>query len=148
VVKAGVGWFVGGVVLLFVVMLIGVFGFGWFQKGTAEFRGDVRETEQVVADPQYRVAAYQEFFQLCTGVQTAEASIAASTDELSRTTDPDRRIQLESNLSAGKTQWANLVNQYNNKAMQDRTQARYFPPNLPPQLGPVYREGMRTTCAV
>lgn len=145
--KAVMGWLVGGVVLLFVVMLIGVFGFGLFQKETAEFRGDVGETEQVVADPWYRIAMYNNFFQLCTGVQNAEASLAAQTDELSRVTDPDRRTQLESSLSAVRTQRAGLVNQYNNKASQERTQAEYFPPNLPPQLDPVYRDGMRTTCA-
>ncbi len=125
---------VAAVVALALVMLIGVFGFGWFQKETAGFRGDVRETERLVADPEYRIAIYDQFYELCTGVQSAEAGITAQTDELSRTTDPARRAQLESNLSALETQRASLINQYNNKSGAERTQGRYFPPELPSRL--------------
>jgi hypothetical protein len=138
------GWGVSVAVTIAVVMLIGVFGFGWFQKETAGFRGDVRETERLVADPEYRVAIYDQFFELCTGVQSAEAGIEAQTDELARTTEPERRAQLESNLSALETQRANLINQYNNKAGAERTQGRYFPSELPSRLSINQEE---TSCA-
>lgn len=142
--REGAAITLGALLLVAAVMLVGVYGFGWFQKETAGFRGDVRETERLVADPEYRIAIYDQFFELCTGVQSTEAAIVAQSAEMGRATDPERRAQLESNLSALATQRATLISQYNNSAARERTQARYFPPELPSRLS-MGAEG--TTCA-
>ena len=42
--------------------LIAVYGFGFLQRSTADYRGGTGERERVLADPNYRIAAYDDFY--------------------------------------------------------------------------------------
>lgn len=122
------------VVVLIVVGLVGVYGFGWFQRGTADFRGRTNQINQVNGNGSYRIAAYDHFYDLCAGVQTDEARIASTQRDLKLTTDPARKMQLEANLSAQQNTRAGDINQYNADARKAATEGQFRASDLPYQL--------------
>lgn len=132
-----------GLVVVGVVMCVGVFGFGWFQRATADFRGGTGQIEQVRADPNYRIAAYDHFFDLCAQIQTTEAGITAQEQELGTDPPQARKVQINANLTAARKSRAGLINQYNADAAKADTQAHFLASGLPYKLDVDAKE---TTC--
>ena len=135
----------GSVIAIFAVVMViamgigamWIFGWGWFQRSTADFRGKTGQIEQVHGDPNYRIAAYDHFFDLCAAVQTTEASIQALEDERNDTTNPpttSRQSQISTNLTALRASRAGLINQYNADAHKADTKANFLASDLPFQL--------------
>lgn len=127
---------VGCAVVLIVAIVIGamfVFGFGWFSRETADFRGKTGQIERV-NDPSYRMAQYDHFYDLCAGVQTDETRIATAKDQLKTVTDADRKLQLQANLDAAINQRAGDINQYNADARKKDTAAHFRASDLPYQI--------------
>lgn len=125
---------------LILVTLMGLaamwlFGWGFFQRETAGFRGETRVVEQVSADAGYRIAAYESFFDLCAAVQTKEAELAAAKSELDlHEQDSWRHGQLLANITAITSARAELINQYNADAAKADTAANFRSSDLPHQL--------------
>ena len=111
-----------------------MFGFGWFSRWTAEWRGGTAATEIVHADPNYRIAAYEHFFDLCAQVQSTEAGIRAQLDELDTDPPEARRVQIQANITAARKVRAELINQYNADATKEDTQANFLASSLPYHL--------------
>jgi len=135
--------FLAFVVVVGVVMCVGVFGFGWFARSTADFRGRTAQIERVQGNGNYRIAAYDHFFDLCAQVQTTEASITNLRTE--RTSAGDvRAAQIDANITALSNARAGLINQYNADASKTDTQAHFLASDLPYRLDINAKE---TTCA-
>lgn len=104
---------------------------GVFQKETADFRGSVDQTEQVQANGSYRIAAYNSFFNQCASIQTSEANIEFSLEELEQQLPPSRQLQVQANLNAQKAARVSAINQYNADAAKTDTQANFLSSTLP-----------------
>ena len=132
-------WSACAVAVIVAVAFIATYAFGTFRKETAEFRGDVAQNERVVADPNYRIAAHDRFYDLCAAIQSREAAITAQRAELDTTTDTGRADQLRTNLTALESSRASAINQYNADARKAGTRAEFRASDLPaeiPQEGP------------
>jgi len=137
-----------GVLLLIVCLVVGamfVFGFGLFSNSTANFRGNVNQTNQIQGNGSYRIAAYDHFYNLCATVQTDEGSIAAVADELKTATDPQRKLVLDASLTSLRIKRIDDINQYNADARKDKTLGQFKASNLPYPLDPTQE---KTVCTV
>lgn len=134
-----------GAFVLTVVVIVGLWAGGLvFQEKTASFRGRVDVANKTKANGNYRIAAYDHFFDLCVSVQNAEASISAQRDELATDPSDERKGQISANIAALKAARASAVNQYNADARKAGTIGQFRDSGLPPVLDQT-TEG--TTCA-
>lgn len=125
------------------VALMWVFGVGFFSKTTAETRGQTEARERTVADGAYRIAAYEQFFDLCTAVQNQEATIAALDLELATSPSASRVEQINATLTALRANRGALINEYNADARKEATVAQFHASNLPAELNTSTKE---TSC--
>lgn len=133
------------IVVLLVAASMWLFGWGFFQRETAGFRGETDQIEQISADADYRIAAYEWFFDQCAAVQTKESELAAARTELEAEGLSDyRRQQLNANITAITAARADLINQYNAEAAKADTAANFQSSDLPYNLD---TESETTTCA-
>lgn len=136
-IKAGGALLLGGIALIVIFLLVGlvgVYGFGWFTDATANRQGRTQQEQQVNGNGNYRIQAYDHFFNLCAQVQTDEASISNAEDELRTTTDPTRKATLPATILALKNNRAGDINQYNADAAKAGTLGQFRSSNLPYQL--------------
>jgi hypothetical protein len=133
------------IVVVIVVGLVGVFGFGWFSNSTANFRGNVAKKNLVEANGNYRIAAYDHFFDLCAGVQSDEASIKNLQDELQGSPAPDaqRITVIQASITALKNARATAINQYNVDAAKSYTEGQFRSSHLSFKLD---LNAQETTC--
>lgn len=132
-----------GVVLL-VLSTMWVFGFGFFSRATADFRGETEAIEQTRADGDFRISAYNRFFDLCSAVQADEDRIAAQRQELELASE-SRAEQIRANITALQGSRAEKIRTYNADASKDFTVGQFRDSNLPYQLN-INDES--TTCAL
>ncbi|MGW1436908.1 hypothetical protein ACWD7M_16860 [Streptomyces griseus] len=122
-------------------LLVGVFfTFRWI---TADIRGEASKREQTVANGAFRLATYEEFFDLCAAVQTSEQQLAALHTELDGKPGPDREERIRSSITAVTASRAESINTYNSKATQEHRTA-FQDANLPYTLDITTKE---TQCA-
>jgi hypothetical protein len=133
----GIKWSVFAVLGVIVVVLAGAFmwtgGFGLFSATTADFRGETEARERIHADGDYRIAIYNQFFDICASVQTAENRIEVYEQEMATAT-PERTFVLTTSISAIRAQRAESVNEYNSLAARDFTVADFQDLDLPARL--------------
>lgn len=140
---------VAGILAIIVLIVVGamaIFGFGFFQRSTADFRGKTGQIERTRADPDYRIQAYESFYNECAAVQTAETRIANSKANL-RTDEKgsDDWYRDRADLSAQENNRADLINSYNAHAREADTRAHFLASDLPYQLD---ASEEHTTCTV
>lgn len=139
-----VKWFlaiVGGLIGLLAIGIGALYLIGTIRKETAPFRGEVAAVEQIQGDGDFRVAAYQSFFDLCAAVQTAEAQVGIFAD---RVEDEPGNGEARTNLDAARANRARLIAQYNGLASRDWTQGQFRDADLPYQIDPTVEA---TSCA-
>ncbi|MFJ4902823.1 hypothetical protein [Streptomyces sp. NPDC088727] len=109
-------------VTIIVVPLIygAIFGFRWF---TADIRGEADKREQTIANGAFRIATYEEFFDLCASVQSTEQKIKTLEGELDAKPSEDRAERLRTSISALKNIRADSIATYNSKAAQEHRTA-------------------------
>lgn len=126
-------WTIVVILLLVVLTVVSVFAFGWGQRLTASFRGETAEREMTQADGRFRLATYEDFYQLCTAAQNSEAQIKSLEEEL-ETDPPESRVtQINSSLTAVRASRASSINEYNSKAGQEHREA-FHSNSLPERL--------------
>lgn len=131
--------------VLAVLLIIGAwFAITQFQRGTADYRGETGVIENTEANAQFRMQAYDEFFDLCASVQTYETRIEALEEEL-ESAEGTRANELKTALTANKAQRAGLINQYNVDASKEWTVGQFQSQDLPFKLD---IEKEKTTCAL
>ncbi|SPT57095.1 hypothetical protein [Actinomadura madurae] len=139
---------VAGVVAIVVVLILSimyVFGWGFFTQTTAPWRGEVDKREQVEGSGDYRIAAYDHFHDLCAQVQSDEASIRNLRRELTSEPKPteERALQIRASITALENNRVANINQYNADAAKKHTMGQFRSSGLPYRLSPSTEE---TTC--
>lgn len=94
----------------------------------------MEKNERVEGNGDYRIAAYDEFYKLCSTAQAKNDQIDVLQSELDFATDPDRKAQLQSGITAQKNTKAELVREYNSKAASEYTKGQFKDSNLPSEL--------------
>jgi hypothetical protein len=150
-VREGAKWTGGAIaaiVAAFVVVILiasmGVFGWGFFQRSTADFRGKTQQIEKTRANGDYRIGAYERFYDLCAAVQSDEQDVK-NLEEEAKTATPDRRAQIGATITGIKNGRAEKVTEYNADARKTDTRAHFLASDLPYQLSITIPEG-GTTC--
>jgi hypothetical protein len=140
----GTGIFLWGVAILVVIVLsaMALFGFGLFNRGTANFRGKNEQIEKTKANGNYRIAAYDQFYNLCASVQDDEATIQNLEEELKTKPPQDRITQINASLTAVKSGRRSKINEYNADARKTATQGQFRASDLPYHLDAT----QETTC--
>lgn len=149
----------GGAVLAFfavVVIVIAMMltaatltGIGWgWQWITAEIRGSVGAREKITADPNFRIQAYQSFFEQCSSIQALERDIEEQQKLLEIIQDPQRREIIQLNVASITGARNGAVDRYNQNALKNWTEGQFRDNDLPYQIPTTYRTGVRTICAV
>jgi hypothetical protein len=128
-----------GVVAIVVVLILSVmwvFGWGFFSKTTAPWRGEAEKREQVEGNGAYRIAAYDHFHDLCAQVQSDEASIRNLRRELTSEPKPadERVLQINASITALENNRAENINQYNADAAKKHTLGQFRSSGLPYRL--------------
>lgn len=129
--------FVAAVIALVLVLVLAsmwIFGWGFVQRSTADYRGGTDATNKVHADGDYRISAYEHFYNICGAVQTKEDEIANAKDELGTDPGEDRAGQIQSNITALRNKRAELINEYNTDAAKTDTKANFKASDLPYRL--------------
>lgn len=108
---------------------------GLFSIVTAPFRGEVSKHEQIEANGSYRIAKYDEFYDMCASIQSKNDQINVLEDELRSTTDKKRADVLQSGITANKNMKAQIVNDYNAQAASNYTAGQMKDSDLPYQIG-------------
>jgi hypothetical protein len=117
-----------GVIVVFLAIM---FVSGLLSIATAPFRGEVEKHELVEADGSYRIAAYDQFYQLCSSIQSKNDQIKILKSEMDSSTDDARKAQLQSGITANQNTKAELVNEYNSKAASEYTRGQFKDSDLP-----------------
>ncbi|MEV0635830.1 hypothetical protein AB0I77_12810 [Streptomyces sp. NPDC050619] len=139
--KAGI-WVIGAVAALVTVGLTLTLAIGGVSWLTAPFRGEVDKRDRTEGSGAFRIATYEEFFGLCSTVQSKEGTIRTLEEE-NKTASESRRAQISTSLTALKSSRMEAVNEYNAKAAQEHRSA-FRDKDLPPRLDV---NDMNTTCA-
>lgn len=134
---------VGVLILIISTILVSVYGGGFLQRMTADFRGETSQIEQTQADADYRIGAYDQFYDKCSGVQSLESKIANLTEELEATDEDKRKSVLNTSITASKNKRAEMINDYNADARKEATRGQFRASDLPYELN---EEEEETTC--
>ncbi|MDX3026769.1 hypothetical protein [Streptomyces scabiei] len=137
------GYTILGIAAIAVCSLIAVFAFGGVGWLTAPFRGEVDKKNRTEGSGAFRIATYEEFFDLCAAAQTAEQQLAVLQQELDGKPSPERAEKIRTSITAVKASRAESINTYNSKASQEHRTA-FQDADLPVKLDPNAQE---TQCA-
>lgn len=141
-------WAIAAMAALIVAVIVlgsmAIFGFGFFQRATADFRGKTGVINKR-ADANYRIANYESFYDLCAAIRTKETAIAALTAQLAQAEKGSLDYTITSGqLTGTKTSRADDINQYNADARKQDTKGRFQASDLPYQLDETQET---TTCS-
>lgn len=131
------------VVTIAVLTVAFTFLFGGAARVTAPFRGETSKIEKTEGDGAFRIATYEEFYDLCASVQSDEDSIKALKDELDGKPSESRKTQINTSLTALRSSRAESIRDYNSKAAQEHREA-FHSADLPARL---YTDSKETQCA-
>jgi hypothetical protein len=131
-------------VLAVAAIMVGAYAIKW---ATADVRGNVAANEAIKADPQFRIEAYERFFNACASIQALEAQLVAQTAELEAKPTEKRRLQIATNITALTGARGEAVAQYNADARKSYTAGQFRSSDLPFQLPTLMPEG-GTQCTV
>lgn len=141
------GWVAAGVLAVFVLYgSLALAGWGW-RWVAAPIEGAVGAREEIQSG-EFRVAAYERFFNLCSAVQSHEAQLDALHAEL-EDADKDDLSRIRSNITGVRSQRLRLIREYNSEAARDYTTGQFRSADLPDRLTandyPEESEGTRCT---
>jgi len=96
----------------------------------------------------FRIPAYNHFFDLCAAIQADEASLDAQSDELSALTQGTRDYnRVLTNIAGIVADRQRAIAQYNADARKDYTIGQFRDSNLPYQLDTTqHKKGEQTSC--
>jgi hypothetical protein len=118
-----VGYTLLGILGLAALALIATLAFGGVSWITAPFRGEVDKRERTEGNGAFRIATYEEFFDLCASVQTAEQQLKGLQEELDGKPSADRAEHIRTSMTAVKASRAESISTYNSKATQEHREA-------------------------
>lgn len=113
-----------------------------YQKETASLRGR-SEAERIIEGPASRIQLYNEFFNLCAGIQAKEKQIDILAND--KALPEGRRAEA---ITATRIARTSLITDYNGRASRNYTAGRFKAANLPYRISPNPYEpgGQKTLC--
>lgn len=117
-----------------VLFLVSVYGFGFLQRATADFRGETGQIEDTKANSDYRIAAYDSFYDSCASVKSLETKIKNAGEELEEVEESQRKTTLNTSITAMKNKRAELIESYNADARKEATRGQFKASDLPYEL--------------
>ncbi|KKR91799.1 MAG: hypothetical protein UU42_C0007G0016 [Candidatus Woesebacteria bacterium GW2011_GWA1_41_13b] len=144
-----IGWmFKGWGLLILLIVLAGSISIGlWaFGVGTADIfgRGEARKQIQ---SAEFRISAYQTFFNQCAGIQGLEKSLDASFEQLKTAETTADRARINQNIAGVQSAHGQAIAKYNGDARKDYTIGQFRDNDLPFQIPDNgYPEGGKTSC--
>lgn len=119
------------VIAVIVVLVVGIFALKWF---SAPVRGALDARETIQADGDFRLQAYNQFFNLCASIQGHEGTILAQRSLLAATTDSDEQARVRANIAGIEGQRIRAITKYNVESAKDWTVGQFKASKLPYQL--------------
>lgn len=116
------------------IFIVSVYGFGFLQRETADFRGETGQIEDTKANSYYRIASHDHFYDSCASVQSIEGKIVNMQEELAETDEGQRETVLKTSITAAKNKRAELISSYNADARKEATQGQFRASDLPYEL--------------
>ena len=138
------------VVILVILGAIGTVGGLVWNYLLAGPQGAVAARQIIQADGNYRIQAYQHFFDLCQSVQTNDDQIASQYAVLNQypKNDHSDRNRVLTNIAGLEAFRASNIREYNADATQSYTVGQFRSSALPYQLPThPYRKGESISCA-
>ena len=121
-------------------VIVLVTGLSWgFRWVTADTRGAIDAREQILADGDFRIQAYQTFFDLCNDItaQEARAQIFSSSEDPLTSTNANAVLAVRAELAAD----------YNSRAQREWTEGQFRDAELPYEIPVAWTVGEEeTTC--
>jgi hypothetical protein len=136
-------WTIGGVVLLVVIGIIfavGAWGFNWF---AAPYQGKLQARQQINSGD-FRIQAYNQFFDNCASIQTDEQNLKQFYSDL-KTAPKSDQSRIRTNITANMVDVNSAINQYNADSHKSYTVGQFKSSNLPYQIPP-YQKGQVISC--
>lgn len=121
----------GAAVIAFFLVVALVIGIWVFRVATADVKGRGDTTIQTKGNANYRIAAYDHFYDLCAAAQTMQQNAAGTQALLDAATEPSEKDRLTVTLQAQKNRLNELVNQYNADASKAGTIGQFKASDLP-----------------
>lgn len=125
-----IGLAILGVVLAVGIILAMIYGGGWLQRLTADFRGETGQIEKVQADPNFRIAAYEQFYDRMGRIEALEQQICT----MKEADLPED--QTATNVLALTNQRIDLIEKYEADASKEDTRANFLASDLPYEINP------------
>ena len=123
----------GIVVIVILAILLTMGSILGIQYITAGPRGAVDANEQIQSGSN-RIAAYEEFFSLCSSIDSQLQNIENQEDRIAATSDEDQKETLESGLIALENSKNENIAEYNANAASDYTAGQFRDSDLPYQI--------------
>jgi len=148
---AGFG-ILGAIVIAFIALIALGLGLFVLNQEVLRFKAPIiGETERIetVNSGEFRIRAYNQFFDICESVQNAEGRIDIADDVLQNADPSDRFYSTYVlNLAGAKQSRVNAVNDYNSNSRKDWTEAIFKDSDLPWGISIDYEpHGRKTICA-
>lgn len=124
----------GGVLLAIGSLVTLILIVGLIMLSTAYFRGTVESNERIKGDGDFRIAAYEEFFNLCQSAQTHQQTLEQNQNLLDSASSEEDKQTYQQNVAASQVQLNSTVNEYNAKAASDFTRGQFRDSDLPYKL--------------
>lgn len=118
------------VLALITGVVVGVY---FIKYNTADIRGRIEANEQLNS-AEFRIAAYEHFFNLCASVETLEDSLVSQESLLDNAETVKERTRVRSNIAGMEGQRARAINQYNVDVDKGYTLAQFMDNDLPFKL--------------
>lgn len=143
---AAIVLFFGGIAALSIGGM--AFGYAW-DWYTAPFKGAQEARQIIQADGNFRIQAYNYFYNQCTSIQKLEAEIDAQTTALETLSNEQYRQIVQTNIAAIRSARQQAILEYNQNSHKQWTEAQFKSEALPYEIADTqYVIGRRTQCAI
>lgn len=123
-----------GYLLAAIVALMAMSAVGWvWRYYTAAPKGIV-EAEEQINSGHSRIQKYNQFFDLCSVIQTNKTQLRTQKDMLEMAESADERQRIRATIAGVKAQLNRNVNQYNADSHKEYTAARFKASSLPYEI--------------
>lgn len=120
------------------------FGGSWLIAGP---QGKLEARQQILSGD-FRITAYDHFFNQCVSIQNLEASLDAQRENLAALPKgSDDVTRILANISGIQAARFGAINQYNADAEKNYTEGQFRSMKLPSYIAPTAYRGEKTTCA-
>lgn len=138
-------WVLGGLAAIAAVVVVT----GALQWFTADIRGELKARELIKADGANRIAAYNSFFNDCSGIQAQEGRLDQFFNSLASAPENDK-ARIQTNIDGIQGLRSEAIAKYNTDARKEYTEGQFRDSDLPFQIPTgLYEKGDKhTSCGV